>query len=72
MIYVSTTYYGAKRSDLFKVLTELNKLDIDGIEIGSTHTYKNKKDLEKLFSKPKWKNLFIHNFFPPKKMKILF
>ena len=43
MIYVSTTYYGAKRSDLHKVLTQLNKLDIDGIEIGSTHTYKKKK-----------------------------
>lgn len=67
MIYVSTTYYGAKRSDLHKVLNQLNKLDIDGIEIGSTHTYKKKKELEKIFRNFKGKELFIHNFFPPKK-----
>ena len=67
MIYVSTTYYGAKRSDLHKVLNQLNKLDIDGIEIGSTYTYKKKKELEKIFRNFKGKELFIHNFFPPKK-----
>ena len=67
MICVSTTYYDAKRSDLHKVLTQLNKLDIDGIEIGSTHTYKKKKELEKIFRNFKGKELFIHNFFPPKK-----
>ena len=43
MIYVSTTYYGAKRSDLQKVLTQINKLDIDGVEIRAINKHWKRK-----------------------------
>ena len=67
MILVSTTYYKKKRSDLNKVISELLELDIDGIEIGSTHQFNTKEKFKKIIKKIKSKNIFIHNFFPPVK-----
>ena len=43
MIFVSTTFSKQKKTNLEKVLNQLNKLEIDGIEIGSTHKYETKK-----------------------------
>ena len=67
MILVSTTYYKQKRSDLNKVISELLELDIDGIEIGSTHEFNTKEKFKKIIKKIKSKKIFIHNFFPPVK-----
>ena len=44
MIFVSTTYYKKKLSDLDDVISELSDLDIDGIEIGSTHKFNTKNN----------------------------
>jgi sugar phosphate isomerase/epimerase len=65
MIYVSTTYYGSKRSDLKIVLDQLKDLDIDGIEVGSTHSYKKKKDFVKLLNNLPKKKILFNNYFPP-------
>jgi|TARA_B110000914_G_C15413464_1_gene423004 sugar phosphate isomerase/epimerase len=65
MIFVSTTYYKKKKPPLNKVLKELLSLNIDGIEIGSTHAYDTRKNLKKIIKKIKTKKIFIHNFFPP-------
>lgn len=67
MIFVSTTFSKQKKSNLQKVINQLNNLEIDGIEIGSTHKYETKKNLKKIIGKNIKKNLFIHNFFPPSK-----
>jgi sugar phosphate isomerase/epimerase len=65
MILVSTTYYKKNSSCLENVLSELSKLDIDGIEIGSTHKYNTRNNFKKIIKKIKSKKIFIHNFFPP-------
>ena len=67
MIFVSTTFSKQKKTNLEKVLNQLNKLEIDGIEIGSTHKYETKKNLKNIINKNIKKNLFVHNFFPPSK-----
>jgi endonuclease IV len=67
MIYVSTTYSDVKRSNLNKVLNQLKGLEIDGIEVGSTHRYQKKSKFEKLLKKISNKKILIHNFFPPNK-----
>ena len=67
MIFVSTTYYKKNSSRLEEVLPELSKLDIDGIEIGSTHKYDTRSNFKKIIKKIKSKKIFIHNFFPPLK-----
>jgi len=67
MIFVSTTYPRQKKSNLEKVLNQLNRLQIDGIEIGSTHKYETKKNLKKIIKNNKKKMLYVHNFFPPSK-----
>ena len=36
-----------KKSNLQKVINQLNNLEIDGIEIGSTHKYETKQILKK-------------------------
>jgi sugar phosphate isomerase/epimerase len=65
MIFVSTTYYNKGSSNLKEALLELSKLDIDGIEIGSTHKYDSKNNYKNFIKKIKSKKIFIHNFFPP-------
>ncbi len=67
MIFVSTTYPKQKKTNLQRVLNQLYKLEIDGIEIGSTHKYDTKQNLKKIICKKKEKILFVHNFFPPSK-----
>ena len=67
MIFVSTTYRGHGRSHLNTVLKELNTLEIDGVEIGSTHTYETKQTFARYLKQIDRKKIIIHNFFPPKK-----
>tara|TARA_A100001015_G_scaffold117508_1_gene130332 strand:- start:22 stop:231 length:210 start_codon:yes stop_codon:yes gene_type:complete len=63
MIFVSTTYPKQKKTNLQKVLNQLYKLEIDGIEIGSTHKYDTKQNLKKIIRKKKEQIIFVHNFF---------
>jgi endonuclease IV len=65
MILVSTTYYKKKLSNLDTVISELLELDIDGIEIGSTHQFNTRNNFKKIIKKISAKTIFIHNFFPP-------
>ena len=48
MIFVSTTYYKKERSKLIEPFSQLVKLPIDGIEVGSTHLYEKKIKLKKI------------------------
>ncbi len=66
-IFVSTTYFGKKNSELNKVLNQLKTANIDGIEIGSTHKYQTKKYFQKIIKGNKPKRILLHNFFPPSK-----
>jgi len=63
-LFLSTTFYGDRDTDLEEVLPLINNLDIDGIEIGSTHQYRT--DIYEVVSKYK-KRIITHNFFPPAK-----
>lgn len=66
MIYVSTTYPKKKKTNLLTVLSELSKLDIDGIEIGSTHYYQTQQHFKTIIKNNiQNKKILIHNFFPP-------
>ena len=66
MIYVSTTYPKKEKTKLQDVLNQLGKLDIDGVEIGSTHLYQTKKEFKKIIQQSvKNKKILVHNFFPP-------
>ena len=65
MIFVSTTFPPQKKTDLDKVLDNLKKLDIDGIEIGSTHNSDTKKNFKNIIKNSSFKRVLIHNFFPP-------
>jgi sugar phosphate isomerase/epimerase len=62
-LFLSTTFYTSSSSDLENVLPLLNKLDIDGIELGSTHIYR--LDIEDIIRKIWKKRIVTHNFFPP-------
>ena len=66
-IFVSTTYFGKKNSELNNVLNQLKTANIDGIEIGSTHKYQTKKYFQKIIKGSKPKRILLHNFFPPSK-----
>lgn len=67
MIFVSTTYPKIYKSDLVKTLNEIDSLDIDGVEIGSTHNFLSERDVKKILNNFNFKRVFIHNFFPPSK-----
>ena len=61
-IYVSTTSFGLSNTSLKDVLEEMRGLDIDGIEIGSTHKWEyGLIDIAKSITKKK----LTHNYFPP-------
>ena len=68
MIFLSTTFLGKNRSNLNTVFKKIKDLkNLDGIEIGSTHKYERKKILKDIISENSDKEIYIHNFFPPKK-----
>lgn len=67
MLYLSTTFFGKEKTKLSKVIDFIkkNNFQIDGIEIGSTHTFENlnfKKILNNLHTK-----YIMHNYYPFKK-----
>ena len=64
-IFLSTTFYGSTATDIKDVLKLLDKFNIDGIELGSTHLYC--VDIENIVRKKWSKRIVVHNFFPPKK-----
>lgn len=62
-LFLSTTFHDNKSTDLDEVLSLIQGLDIDGIELGSTHIYRS--DLLNIIEK-KWEKYTVtHNFFPP-------
>ena len=64
-LFLSTTFYGIINSDISKALEGLDTLDIDGIELGSTHAYQS--NIGNIISKNWVGRIVTHNFFPPMK-----
>lgn len=62
-ILISTTWFGVSRTDLGDALDGIHALDVDGIELGSTHEWRN--DFTALVRDNDWEMVFVHNFFPP-------
>ena len=68
-IYASTTFLGSTRTHLSEALSALRSLDLDGIELGSTHFWQS--DLKELVTKLWNKEILTHNYFPPSKDNII-
>ena len=66
-LFVSTTFYQQTATNVTEVLRKLKGLDIDGVELGSTHIYRS--DMEDVIRKEWDKRIVTHNFFPPTKDK---
>ena len=64
-LFLSTTFHGESVTDIDEVLSLMNGLDIDGIELGSTHSYRS--DMISVINRNQNKNFVTHNFFPPSK-----
>ncbi|MEQ8228928.1 MAG: TIM barrel protein [Rhodospirillales bacterium] len=62
-VYASTTFLGDGTTDLAEPLGLLAGLDLDGVELGSTHRWQADlaTEVERLWSKPR----LTHNYFPP-------
>lgn len=62
-VYVSTTWLGTNRTDVAEVLDAMAGLEADGVEIGSTHCWRD--DLAAAI-RDRWDGgIVTHNFFPP-------
>jgi sugar phosphate isomerase/epimerase len=68
-LFLSTTFHGTTVTDVDEVLRLLDGLDIDGIELGSTHIHRS--DLGNVIKENCKRNIVTHNFFPPAKRKDL-
>ena len=66
-LFVSTTFYKQTATNVAEVLRKLKDLDIDGVELGSTHIFRS--DMEDVIRKEWNKRIVTHNFFPPAKDK---
>jgi sugar phosphate isomerase/epimerase len=66
-LFLSTTFHGTAVTEVDEVLRLLDGLDIDGIELGSTHI--DRSDLRNVIKECCNKNIVTHNFFPPAKRK---
>ena len=64
-LFLSTTFYGIERTNLADILPVINKFDLDGIELGSTHNYS--QDLVNIVKNEYNGRIVTHNFFPPSK-----
>jgi len=62
-LFLSTTFHGNESTDLADVLRLIEGLDLDGVELGSTHRYR--PDLEVIVREGFERRLVTHNFFPP-------
>lgn len=67
-IFVSTTFHGPGRTDLGDVLALLDGLDIDGVELGSTHVWR--PDLAAVAATFGGRKL-VHNYFPPARTDLI-
>ena len=61
--FISTTFHGTAATNLDLVLGKIDGLNIDGIELGSTHLYH--PDIASIVNKKWKKDKVTHNFFPP-------
>ena len=64
-IFLSTTFHGTSSTDLNEVLSMVNGMDVDGVELGSTHLYH--PDILKIVKENWKKHKVTHNFFPAAK-----
>lgn len=62
-IYASTTFFGTTQTHIEEPLSILGKLDLDGVELGSTHFWQS--DLKEVVSRLWNKPIITHNYFPP-------
>lgn len=62
-LYASTTFLGKGRTDVSESLAVLSDLNLDGVELGSTHTWR--PDLADVIRRMWTKPLLTHNYFPP-------
>lgn len=62
-IFASTTYLGGYPSNLGAALDGLAGLGLDGIELGSTHSWQS--DMAPLVATKAPGELLVHNYFPP-------
>ncbi len=68
-ILISTTWFGVSRTDLGDALDGIRSLDVDGIELGSTHEWRD--DFTALVRDNDWGVVFAHNFFPPARDELI-
>ena len=64
-VYVSTTFHGVHSTPIQTVLELLKTLEIDGVELGSTHVYQ--EDFLQVVLNSGIKNFLVHNYCPPAK-----
>jgi sugar phosphate isomerase/epimerase len=62
-VLVSTTWLNRNQTDISAALMGMQELDIDGIELGSTHRWQ--YGLMDIVRNSGWQTIFVHNFFPP-------
>lgn len=62
-IFVSTTWSGETRTDLGDVLDAMAGMGFDGVELGSTHLWRD--DLATVVAARCQTRIFTHNYFPP-------
>jgi|GEM_PF-1085005 len=68
-LFVSTTFLGRVPSKIEETLGLIQDLDINGIELGSTHQYD--KDFLKKLQKTNFKRKLVHNYCPPAKRDLI-
>lgn len=62
-IYASTTFHGLEATSIKDVLDIMKGLEIDGIELGSTHLFD--PDFKKHVLASEFNNFLVHNYCPP-------
>jgi len=62
-IFASTTFLGPGRTGLEDALDALEPVNLDGIELGSTHLWS--AGFEEALKKRQQSRFFTHNYFPP-------
>ena len=62
-LFISTTFYDSNPTDLAEILQLIHGLDVDGLELGSTHYFR--KDIETVVNNSCDHRIVTHNFFPP-------
>jgi sugar phosphate isomerase/epimerase len=68
-LYVSTTCFSDGNADLAESLSALSGLEIDGVELVSTHVWRD--DIERIISSASLGGIFTHNYFPPARNELV-